>query len=150
MTSPRRMPIISSDAVVSACTVHECNTSTSANRLSHKTAMPTAVLTADQMHLVERHLNPNDTDRRCRAKKMQPEFSELLKLEAQRMLLVLRIKELELGYRPNIKDVFPTDWEKLIHRGKDWSTPGVEDDVDSIQLSARDDDDDDDREDEEE
>lgn len=39
---------------------------------------------------------------------MQPEFVELLKLESQRLLLMLRIEELETGSRPNLEDLFPT------------------------------------------
>ena len=38
---------------------------------------------------------------------MKPEYATLFKLEAQRLLLMLRIKELETGVRPSLDDLFP-------------------------------------------
>jgi len=48
-----------------------------------------------------------------------PEYKELMKLEAQRMLLVLRIKELENGTRPKIEEIFPTDIRRVLFLSND-------------------------------
>ena len=45
---------------------------------------------------------------------MKTDLAELLKLESQRLLLILRIKELETGTRPSLEDIFPTEASKLL------------------------------------